>query len=181
MPKTEFVTSSGILEFNMVLYGLQTSQANFQRMMDTVLAEIKHRNVIAYVDNVGVYGETFEEFCNALRDALNRFRKANLMVKSSKCSFGYELVRVLGYELREEGVKPFRKKLDAVLELERPMSAKNLKSLLDASGEALGVSLIQGEREPREMNPVVYASRKFSELENKYSATERECLGVHGH
>ncbi|GBP09542.1 Transposon Tf2-6 polyprotein [Eumeta japonica] len=79
--------------------------------MDTVLAGIKYRTDIVYVDDVVVYGEIFEEFCNALRDVLNRFREANLMVKSSKCSFGYESVIVLGYEVREEGVRLAKKKV----------------------------------------------------------------------
>ncbi|GBP41786.1 Transposon Tf2-9 polyprotein [Eumeta japonica] len=152
---TAFVTPSRIFEFTVVPYELKTSQANFHRMMDTVLAGIKYRNAIVYVDDVVVYGETFEEFCNALRDALNRFREANLMVKSSKCSFGYESVTVLGYEVSEEGVRPSRKKLDAVLQLERPTTAKSL----NASGEALGASLIQGEREMKEMHAATYASR----------------------
>ncbi|GBP22811.1 Retrovirus-related Pol polyprotein from transposon 297 [Eumeta japonica] len=52
------------------------------------------------------------------------------------------------------------------------------KSFDDASGEALGASLMQGEKELREMHPVAYASQKLSDLEKKYTATERECLGV---
>ncbi|GBP19680.1 hypothetical protein EVAR_75652_1 [Eumeta japonica] len=131
--KTAFVTPSGIFEFTVVPYGLKTSQANFQRMMDTVLAGIKYRNAIVYVDDVVVYGETFEEFCNALRDVLNRFRKANLMVKSLKCSFGYESVTVLGYENADDKVLT--------------------RLFVDASGEVLGASLMQGEWEQKEMYP----------------------------
>ncbi|GBP04828.1 hypothetical protein EVAR_67346_1 [Eumeta japonica] len=51
---------------------------------------------------------------------------------------------------------------------------------VDASGEALGASFMQ-ERELTEMHPITYASRKLSDLEKKYSATERECLGVYVH
>ncbi|GBP69565.1 Retrovirus-related Pol polyprotein from transposon 297 [Eumeta japonica] len=49
---------------------------------------------------------------------------------------------------------------------------------LDASGEALGASLMQGEKKLKGMHPVAYASRKLSDLEKKYLATERECLKV---
>ncbi|GBP70526.1 hypothetical protein EVAR_61441_1 [Eumeta japonica] len=108
----------------MVPYGLRTSRANFQIMMDTVLA---------------------------------RFREANLMMKSSKRSFDYESVTALGYEVRKEGVKSSR---------------------TVASREALGASLMQGEKKLREMHLIVKALGKLSDLEKKYSATERECLGV---
>ncbi|GBP78230.1 hypothetical protein EVAR_55790_1 [Eumeta japonica] len=126
--KNAFVTLSGIFEVNVVPYGLRTCQASFQRMMDTILAGIKYRNAMVNVDDVIVYVENFEEFCDALKDMFNRVRESNLMVKSSKCSFGYESVRALGYKVSEEGVKPCRKKLDAVLELEKPMTAKNLNA-----------------------------------------------------
>ncbi|GBP37002.1 hypothetical protein EVAR_31000_1 [Eumeta japonica] len=40
--------------------------------------------------------------------------------------------------------------------------------ILDVSGEALGVSLMQGEKE-KEMHPKAYASRKLINLKKKYS------------
>ncbi|GBP17785.1 Uncharacterized protein K02A2.6 [Eumeta japonica] len=79
--------------------------------------------VQVYEDDALVYGRTFEDFSNALRDELNRFREANLMVKPSKCTFGRKLVIALRYEISEEGVKPFIKKTSAVLDLERPSNA----------------------------------------------------------
>ncbi|GBP05705.1 hypothetical protein EVAR_5046_1 [Eumeta japonica] len=39
-PKTAFVTPSGIMELRELPYRLKTSQANFQRMMDTALVRI---------------------------------------------------------------------------------------------------------------------------------------------
>ncbi|GBP66946.1 hypothetical protein EVAR_40538_1 [Eumeta japonica] len=44
-------------------------------MMDTFLTGIKHGDAIVYTDDALVYGETFEEFCNALRDVLYGFRE----------------------------------------------------------------------------------------------------------
>ncbi|GBP16269.1 hypothetical protein EVAR_93637_1 [Eumeta japonica] len=73
----------------------QTRRASQKITIGTILTGIKYRNAIVYVDDVVVYGETFEEFGNALRDVLNRFREANLMVKSFKRSFGYESVTIL--------------------------------------------------------------------------------------
>ncbi|GBP12074.1 hypothetical protein EVAR_5904_1 [Eumeta japonica] len=102
-------------------------------------------------------GKPFEEFYNALRDILNRFGEANLIVKSSKSSFGYELVTV-----------HFENSDDTVVTC----------LFVDASEEALDASLIQGEKELRQMHSVAYVSRKLNNLKKKYSATERKCLGV---
>ncbi|GBP71370.1 hypothetical protein EVAR_50268_1 [Eumeta japonica] len=69
------------------------------------------------------------------------------MVKPSKCTFGCELVTVLDYEFSEEEVQIFKMKLSAVLELESPSNAKSLH----ASGETLGASWMQGEKDANEM------------------------------
>ncbi|GBP95577.1 hypothetical protein EVAR_67049_1 [Eumeta japonica] len=54
----------------------------------------------------------------------------------------------------------------------QPLSDEAIRHLNtgNASGEALGASLMQREKELKEMHPEAYASRKFSNLEKKYSA-----------
>ncbi|GBP37088.1 hypothetical protein EVAR_19217_1 [Eumeta japonica] len=81
-------------------------------------------------------------------------------------------VTALGYEVSEGGVKPSKKKLDAVLELKID---DREKFEFIPRGKTLGASLMQGEKELREMYPVAYASQKLSNLEKTYSTTEREC------
>ncbi|XP_073949052.1 uncharacterized protein [Choristoneura fumiferana] len=44
--KTAFVTHTGLYEFNVLPFGLKTSQAVFQRVMDKVLAGIKYKKAI---------------------------------------------------------------------------------------------------------------------------------------
>lgn len=128
--KTAFVTPSGLYEFNVLPFGLKTSQAVFQRTMDKVLAGIKYKNAICYVDNILIWGKNFSEFQEALREVMSRLKKANLTLKPSKCSFGYDKISVLGHEISGNGVRPDNKKLQSLKSLKPPTNTKQVKSLL---------------------------------------------------
>ncbi|KAJ8713809.1 hypothetical protein PYW08_007429 [Mythimna loreyi] len=128
--KTAFITSSGLYEFNVLPFGLKTSQAVFQRTMDKVLAGIKYKKAICYVDNILVWGNNFTDFIDSLEDVMMRLKKANLTLKPSKCSFGYNTISVLGHEISGAGVKPDNKKLQSLKTLKTPTNAKQVKSIL---------------------------------------------------
>lgn len=128
--KTAFVTSTGLYEFNVVPFGLATSQAVFQRMMDKVLGDLKYKGVMVYVDNVIVFGKTFEEFMNILNDVFRRFREANLTFKPSKCKFGLKKIEVLGYMISGVEIRPSENKIKAMRDVRAPTSAKEVKQVL---------------------------------------------------
>lgn len=128
--KTAFVTPSGLYEFNVLPFGLKTSQAIFQRTMDKVLAGIKYKNAICYVDNILIWGKNFVEFKTALTEVLERLKRANLTLKPNKCSFGYNVVSVLGHEISGVGIRPDKKKLQALMSVKPPVNTKQVKSIL---------------------------------------------------
>lgn len=128
--KTAFVTSTGLYEFNVVPFGLATSQAVFQRMMDKVLGSLKFKGVMVYVDNIVCYSKTFTGFMEVLQEVFRRFREANLTFKPSKCKFGFQEIEVLGYRISSLGIKPSENKLRAMQDVSAPTSAKDVKRLL---------------------------------------------------
>lgn len=128
--KTAFITPSGLYEFNVLPFGLKTSGAIFQRTMDKVLAGLKYRCAIVYVDNIIVYGRTYDEFQGALNLVLTRLKEANLTLKPSKCSFGQDKISVLGYTISGEGILPDETKLEKIKSIKVPTSVSELKSTL---------------------------------------------------
>ncbi|GBP28472.1 hypothetical protein EVAR_93419_1 [Eumeta japonica] len=79
--------------------------------------------------------------------------------------------RATSYKLSSGGSKPSSRHY--------PKSTPaNKAEVAYASGEELGVSLMQGDKEMNGIHLIAYASRKLSGLEKKYFATERERIGL---
>ena len=83
--KTAFVTDSGLYEYLVMPFGLTNACATFQRFMDTVLAGLKWKCVLVYIDDILVFSQTFEEHMKDLEEVFKRMKEANLKLKPSKC------------------------------------------------------------------------------------------------
>lgn len=55
VPETVFTCSTSSLEFVRLPFSLSNSQASFMRVMDTILADVKHKFAMAYMGDVIVF------------------------------------------------------------------------------------------------------------------------------
>ena len=62
-------------------FGLTCAPNVFQRLMDIVLCGLTYLTCLVYLDNVIVFGQTFDEQLERLSEVFDRFRKANLKLK----------------------------------------------------------------------------------------------------
>jgi hypothetical protein len=113
--KTAFLTRNGLYEFTSVPFGLTCAPATFQRLMGIVLAGLKWRTFVVYLDDVLVF--TYEAFTDHLRDlsdVLNRLREHRLRAQPSKCQlFRKELVYP-GHIIDRTGLRSDQRLVDAV-------------------------------------------------------------------
>lgn len=108
--KTSFVTSTGCYQFNVMPFGLKNVPSTFQRLMNTILSDLIPRRCLAYIDDILVLGQTFEEHVANLQAVLEKLRKHHLKLKPSKCSLVREEVAYLGYRV-SRGLTRVRLKL----------------------------------------------------------------------
>ena len=64
--------------------------------MDLLLSGLKWNTCLVYLNNMIIYGCTFEEHLFQLKELFERFREAELKLKLSKCSFCQTQVHFLG-------------------------------------------------------------------------------------
>lgn len=128
--KTAFATPRGKYEFNVTSYGLTNAGASYQRLMDVTLSGLSSHRILAYMDDVIIFSRTFREHLSDLELVFQRFDKANISLKASKCVFGHEKVDFLGFELSELGIKPQKRLTTAIEEFKRPECKKEVKSFL---------------------------------------------------
>ncbi|UYV74071.1 hypothetical protein LAZ67_11002031 [Cordylochernes scorpioides] len=133
-PITAFTTGNGLYEFQVLPFGLTGAPGHFERIMDTLLAELKWSECMVYLDDVIVYGRDIREHNERLTNVLECFRGAGLSLKPSKCRFAYQKLPILGHVVSENGVEPATDKIEAVKEFPIPKNVKQVRSFLGLCG-----------------------------------------------
>jgi transposase InsO family protein len=126
-----FICFCGIFQFRRLPFGPKRAPSYFQQMMaSVVLIGLIYFICEMYLDDCIVHGRGPDQFCQRLRDVLERFRKHNIFLKPKKCKFGMPLVEYCGNEISEEGLSMSAKKIQKVLDFPKPTTAGQMKQLV---------------------------------------------------
>ena len=128
--KTSFVTHQGLYRWKRAPFGLKNMPAIFQRLMTQVLAGLTWSQVLVYIDDLIVFGKTWDEHLQRLQTVLDRLKIAGLTVNLSKCSFGMQEVHHLGHVVSNRGIAPDPRKIQAVIGMEPPKTVKQMQQFL---------------------------------------------------
>ena len=77
----------GSFQFNVMPFGLCNAPRTFERLMETVLRGMQWERAVLYLDDPIIFSATLEEHMQRLKEVFERLKKANLMLKPSKCHF----------------------------------------------------------------------------------------------
>ncbi|XP_037526429.1 uncharacterized protein LOC119403574 [Rhipicephalus sanguineus] len=83
-----------------------------------------------YLDDVIIFGRTFDDHNERLGIVLSCIQKASLVLNSKKCHFGERQALVLGHLVDKDGVRPDPARTEAVVAFEPPQSVKELRTFL---------------------------------------------------
>ena len=133
--KTAFRTGTGAhYEYVMLPMGLCNAPATMSRLMDKVLGDHNFQTVLIYMDDILLFGKTFDEMLERLDMVLTRLGEYNLKVKSEKCHLFMTRLRHLGHVVSEAGVAPDEEKVSAVKEWATPRTETDLRAFLGTAG-----------------------------------------------
>lgn len=130
--KTAFVIPYSKFHFCRMPFGLKNAPALFQRLMDAVLDGMERAD--AYIDDVVVASETWEQNLEDLKETFDRIRQSGLSIKRSKCVFGKAEVEFLGHRLGKGKVMPQAVKVEAINRFPRPVTKRDLRAFLGLTG-----------------------------------------------
>ena len=99
--KSSFITRSGLFKPKCLSFGLSNAPAVFQRLMDLVLSGLSWNICMVFLDDIIVMSSTFEEHLECLGLVLDRLRKANLILKPTKCHLFQRKVKFLLFPPKE--------------------------------------------------------------------------------
>ncbi len=96
--------------------GLKCSPDIPEASMENVLSDNNDANV--YIDDVGAFPSNWEHHINLLATILRRLRENGFTISLLKCESAIKETDSLGYWLTPQGIKPWKKKIDAILHID---------------------------------------------------------------
>jgi hypothetical protein len=86
--------------------------------------------VVVCIDDILIYSKSLEEYENHLRRVLQRLREKQLYAKFSKCEFWFDKFIFLGHVVSKDGISVDPKKVEAVVNWEKPTNVHEIRSFL---------------------------------------------------
>ena len=84
---TAFATPIGPYKWKRLPMGLASAPGTFQNLMELIMLGLSYEVALVYLDNIIIFGRSFEEHLNRLDLVLGRLKDAGLKIEGSKCRF----------------------------------------------------------------------------------------------
>ena len=80
------------------------------------------------MDDILIVSKSFEEHLEHLDIVLNKLRKANLVLKQSKCEFIKSEIKFLGHVINADGISTDPAKIDSFVKFSTPRKVKDVRA-----------------------------------------------------
>ena len=123
-----FATPFGLYRYCRLPMGVSESPDITTEKMHLVLDGID--DIEFYVDDIGLFSGNWDNHLPLLSLVLTSLQNVGFTTNPLKCEWVVQEIDFLGHWLTPEGVKPWQKKIDAILWLQPPVNVKQLRSFL---------------------------------------------------
>lgn len=128
--KTAFaVPGRGLFHFKVMPFGLVNASQSQQRLMDILFHALEGK-VWAYLDDIVVCSETFDEHLSMLKTVADILKTAGLTINVDKCKFARSSLRFLGFIIDKDGLRTDPDKVSAIMNFPRPKNITELRRFI---------------------------------------------------
>ena len=121
-----FVTLIGNYHYKVMPFGLKNAGSTYQRMMTKMFESQLGKNIEIYIDDMVVKSKMVSGYLGDLRTIFEILRNQKLRLNASKCSFGVELGKFLGYMVTHRGIEVNPNQIKAINNLRSPQNPKEM-------------------------------------------------------
>ncbi|XP_065629984.1 uncharacterized protein LOC136067703 [Quercus suber] len=158
--KITFVTLIGNYHYKIMPFGLKNVGSTYQRMMTRIFEPQLGKKIKIYIDDMVVKSKWESEHVNALRNIFEILRRHKLRLNASKCFFGVEFGKFLGYMVTHYRIEFNPNQIKVNSSVQRPVYYVS-KSLHEAKVRYLPLE--------KAILVVVHATRKLSYYFQSYT------------
>jgi transposase InsO family protein len=121
-------TPFGLYRYKRLPMGVTPAPDIAQEIMDKLFHHLEECDV--YIDDVGVFSNDYDEHIKSLDKILTILQDNGFTINPDKCEWAVQETDWLGYWLTPTGLKPWRKKIDAILRMQIPETPKQIRSFV---------------------------------------------------
>ncbi|CAM4603911.1 unnamed protein product [Lepidochelys kempii] len=132
--KSVFTTPKRLFKFLVLPFGLKGTPATFQHLVGQLLRGMEDF-ALAYIYDICVFSQTWEEHVSQVRRVLGHLQDAGLTIKAGKCKVGMAEVSYLGHKVRSGHLKLEPVKLVAVKDWPAPQTKKQVQDFIGMAGD----------------------------------------------
>ena len=127
--KTSFVTPIGNYHYKVMPFDLKNAGSTYQRMMTKMFESQMGKNIEVYIDNMVVKSKIVSKHIGDLTNIFKILRGHKLRLNASKCSFGVDSSKFLGYMVTHRGIEVNPDQVKAINSLQPPRNPKEVQKL----------------------------------------------------
>ena len=132
--KTTFTCPFGTYAYRRMPFGLCNAPATFQRCMLSIFSDMVERIMEVFMDDLTVYGKTFDDCLLNVKKVLKRCIEKDLVLNWEKCHFMATSGVVLGHIISKEGIQVDPAKIELISKLPSPTTVKEVRQFLGHAG-----------------------------------------------
>ena len=121
--KTAFSTRDNHYQFTVLPQGITNGPATFQRVINHILGPTRWKYALAYIDDIIIYSNTFDEHVLHLNEICQILRNARFRLNPDKCEIARTQTDYLGHCIRDGEIRPCSTNIHGLLNTKVPETA----------------------------------------------------------